>query len=132
MRTLHKEVKLYGTAHIQGMIDGMIAELALHEHDFDLRLILVEAVTNAHTHGNEGDSAKPVLVRYGLEGGRLELQVEDCGQSRELAIPGEIADDELLNERGRGLFLIGCLADRVEMIRNIMYISKNVSVSQTV
>ncbi|WP_151734594.1 ATP-binding protein ['Paenibacillus yunnanensis' Narsing Rao et al. 2020] len=132
MRILQSEVKLYGAEHTQRIIDGMIAELDLHEHAFDIRLILAEAITNAHMHGNGGDSAKPILVRYVLDAGWLELQVEDCGPGiTGLPIPNEISDDALLNDRGRGLFLIRCFADRVEMRGNIMCISKNISISHT-
>ncbi|MEK4059240.1 MULTISPECIES: ATP-binding protein [Paenibacillus] len=127
MNAVHKEVLLHGLEHTQGIIDGIIEELDLEAYAFDIRLILVEAITNAYYHGNLSDCTKPIYIRYLLRDELLKLQVEDSGEGgRDLVIPQDISSDELLDDGGRGLYLISCFSDSVEMIRNTMYISKNV------
>ncbi|MCE3201803.1 ATP-binding protein [Paenibacillus sonchi] len=125
MNAVQKEIRLYGLEQQQRIIDGIIQELGLEDYAFDIRLILIEAITNAYYHGNLSDCTKPIIVRYLLSGKRLELQVEDSGEgSGSLVFPETISGDELLDEGGRGLYLIRCFSDKAEMIRNTMYISK--------
>lgn len=127
METVHKEVMFCGLGNHQVIIEDIIRDLELEPYAFDIRLILMEAVTNAYYHGNHSDCTKPITIRYFLCGGLLNLQVEDSGDGeRNLLIPQEIGDGELLEDGGRGLYLIRCFSDSVEMIRNTMFISKNV------
>lgn len=127
METVQKEVMFCGLGNHQVIIEDIIQELELEPYAFDIRLILMEAVTNAYYHGNLSDCTKPITIRYLLCGGLLNLQVEDSGDGeRNLLIPQEIGDGELLEDGGRGLYLIRCFSDSVEMIRNTMFISKNV------
>lgn len=127
METVQKEVMFCGLGNHQVIIEDIIQDLELEPYAFDIRLILMEAVTNAYYHGNLSDCTKPIIIRYLLCGGLLNLQVEDSGDGeRDLQIPQEIGDGELLEDGGRGLYLIRCFSDSVEMIRNTMFISKNV------
>lgn len=127
METAHKEIMFCGLGKHQGIIEDIIQELELEPYAFEIRLILMEAVTNAYYHGNHSDCSKPITIRYLLSGGVLNLQVEDSGDGEcELLIPQGIGDGELLEDGGRGLYLIRCFSDSVEMIRNTMFISKNV------
>lgn len=127
METLHKEVMFCGLEQHQRIIDDIIKELDLESYAFDIRLILMEAVTNAYYHGNLSDCTKPIYIRYLLRDELLKLQIEDSGDgSRELLIPQEIKSEELLEDGGRGLYLIRCFSDSVEMVHNTMFISKSV------
>ena len=109
------------------IIDGIIQELDLEVYAFDIRLILIEAVTNAYYHGNLSDCNKPITIRYLLRDQLLKLQVEDSGTGAEgLVFPENINNDELMDEGGRGLYLIRCFSDSAEMIHNTMYISKSI------
>ncbi|MDF2924084.1 MAG: hypothetical protein K0R57_2998 [Paenibacillaceae bacterium] len=125
MNSWQKEVKLYGLDHHQTVIDGIISELQLETNAFDVKLILAEAIINAHHHGNRSDCTKPIYIRYLLEENLLNLQIEDCGEGVGIVdIPREIGDEHLLDDSGRGLFLIRCFADNVEMIDNTIHIEK--------
>jgi serine/threonine-protein kinase RsbW len=125
MESFHKEVTLYGLRSQQSVIDHIIEDLQLEDDAFDVRLILVEAVTNAHYHGNQSDGSKPIMVRYSLEKECLSIQVEDSGEGTgTLVFPEQMNTEDLLEEGGRGLFLIRCLSDHVEMIRNTIHINK--------
>ncbi|AIQ42288.1 ATP-binding protein [Paenibacillus sp. FSL R5-0912] len=127
MAAIQKEVMLHGLECHQMIIDGIIQELDLEAYAFDIRLILIEAVTNAYYHGNLSDCSKPITIRYLLLDQLLELQIEDSGAGdSELVFPEAIGSDELLEEGGRGLYLIRCFSDSAEMIHNTMYISKSI------
>ncbi|WP_074087833.1 MULTISPECIES: ATP-binding protein [Paenibacillus] len=130
MRAVQKEIRIHGLEQHQRIIDGIIEELHLEAYAFDIRLILIEAITNAYYHGNHSDASKPIIIRYLLSGEQLELQVEDSGEGAgTLVFPDMISSDELLDEGGRGLYLIRCFSDQVDMIHNTMYISKCVNPS---
>lgn len=125
MEAVQKEIKLHGLENHHRVIDRIIQELHLEHYAFDIRLILIEAITNAYYHGNRSDCTKPITIRYLLSGGQLNLQVEDSGEEEaNLVFPDAISNEELLDEGGRGLYLIRCYSDSVEMIHNTMYISK--------
>ncbi|MNB82424.1 anti-sigma F factor [compost metagenome] len=127
METLHKEVMFCGLGNHQSIIEGIIQELDLEQYAFDIRLILMEAVTNAYYHGNLSDCTKPITIRYLLNGELLNLQVQDSGAgARELVIPDQIGDEQLLEDGGRGLYLIRCFSDSAEMIHNTIFIKKSI------
>lgn len=127
MAICQKEVVLFGLDHHQALIDGIIRDLgrSVEPAAFDVRLILAEAVTNAYVHGNGGDCTKPIYIRYSLEGNHLSLQVEDVGKKAGAwEIPLDIDENRLLDEGGRGLFLIRSFSDHVEMVDNTINIVK--------
>ncbi|WP_042200547.1 ATP-binding protein [Paenibacillus camerounensis] len=127
MEILHKEVMFCGLGNHQSIIEGIIQELDLEQYAFDIRLILMEAVTNAYYHGNLSDCTKPITIRYLLNGELLNLQVQDSGAGAcGLVIPDQIGDEELLEDGGRGLYLIRCFSDSAEMIHNTIFINKSV------
>jgi serine/threonine-protein kinase RsbW len=122
-----KEVVLFGLDHHQGLIDGIIRDLGpeVEQVAFDVKLILAEAVTNAYFHGNGEDCTKPIYIRYSLDGSHLNLQVEDTGgKSGYRDIPLDIDESRLLDEGGRGLYLIRSFSDHVEMVDNTINIVK--------
>lgn len=128
MEPVQKEVILCCLEHHHNIIDEIIQDLRVDECVFDIKLILHEAITNAHYHGNNRDCKKRIYVRYILKDKHLNIQVEDCGDGvRKLIFPERIDNLHLLDEGGRGLYLIRCLSDNVEMINNTIYIDKNLS-----
>ncbi|WNS44609.1 ATP-binding protein [Paenibacillus sp. MMS20-IR301] len=127
MGAVQKEVMLRGLECHQMIIDGIIEELNLEAYAFDIRLILIEAVTNAYYHGNLSDCSKPITIRYLLRDKLLKLQIEDSGAGGGvLLFPETISNEELLEDGGRGLYLIRCFSDTVERVDNTMYISKSI------
>ena len=125
---MHKvigEYVLYGLKEYEKIVNNIIAELRLEEEAFDVKLILTEALNNAVRHGNCNDTAKPVFLRYALNAGVLRLDIEDSGQGFAATdIKSEIGDDDLMSEDGRGLYLINCLADKLECKKNVLTIKK--------
>jgi anti-sigma regulatory factor (Ser/Thr protein kinase) len=79
---------------------------------FRLRVALAEALANAIMRGNSEDPSKHVRVRAELFAESIHLSIEDQGDGFapiEPTLPESLEDD-----RGRGLFIISQLADRVE------------------
>lgn len=116
---------IQGLTNYNSIIEEIIKKLQLSDHWFDIKLILTEAITNAFNHGNKGDKEKPILIRFAYDGKKVIFEIVDCGDSEEdLIIPNEINDSSLLEERGRGLFLVQCLTDKVELYKNTLRIEK--------
>lgn len=77
-------------------------------------LLASEVVTNAIEHGNQNDESKRVIIEFRSLPGRSECWVEDEGNGfdRE-AIADPLASENLLEDVGRGIFLIERMADEV-------------------
>ena len=85
-----------------------------HTIQFNCRVALSEALTNAITYGNCGDLAKHVLVRVQFGRTAIEMEVEDEGAGFDPdSIPDPTQPDRLHNPDGRGIFMIQRLVDEV-------------------
>ncbi len=77
-------------------------------------LLASEAVTNAIEHGNANDESKKVIIEMLNSGKTAELWVEDEGvgyNRKDVADP--LSKEHIMDDGGRGIFLIESLADRV-------------------
>lgn len=83
-----------------------------------LRLFLDEAITNAWLHGNHENASLPIQVRWRRHNG-YAIQVEDRGNGFD---PDQIIDplspEGLLQEHGRGVFIIRSLCDWAHWKKN--------------
>lgn len=127
MDTKGKELILYGLENYKEVISKIISELGIFSYEFDIRLILTEALTNAFNHGNESDKSKPIYLEYYYDGKSVTFEIKDSGsKAKVICIPEKISDEDLLNDHGRGLFLIKCLADEFYLRDNAIIIKKNI------
>ena len=83
----------------------------------DLRLAVSEATTNAiRAHANLGSSER-ITIRFGLEGDRIEVEVQDRGSGfdpEKLDPAGPLTDKGRLEyEGGFGIPLMKILADEI-------------------
>ena len=118
---------LYGLSKYESIIDKIIKDIRCHDNYFDVKLILTEALTNAFNHGNKKDDEKPIYLRYEYEyqDKYVKFEIEDSGDiSRNMVMSRELSDDNILNNSGRGLFLINCIADEVYFQGNTIVIQK--------
>lgn len=123
------EFILYGLSEHKQIIDKVIDDLNASEYSFDIRLILTEALTNAFKHGNKMDIDKPIYLRYLYDNSSVRFEIEDCGSGLKNLIANEkISEENLLDDQGRGLFLIKNLSDNIEMKKNILVIQKSLLV----
>ncbi|NIT58922.1 MAG: ATP-binding protein [Aliifodinibius sp.] len=82
-----------------------------------IMLSLSEAVNNAIIHGNNKNPEKQVVVHSALdeENRILTISVEDEGEGFDPEeIPDPLKEENLLNESGRGVYLIRQYADELQ------------------
>lgn len=86
-----------------------------------IMLTLSEAVNNAIMHGNEEDPSKQVIIETTLndDSKLLKISVEDEGDGFDPdSLPDPLRDENLMNEGGRGVYLIKQYADELEFSQN--------------
>lgn len=82
--------------------------------DFNFRVGLTEALSNAMLYGNSHDPSKRVLVEIALQSGRLEARITDQGKGFDpTTVPDPTSPENLAKPCGRGLFLMRQLLDEV-------------------
>ncbi|MFZ7101638.1 MAG: ATP-binding protein [Peptococcaceae bacterium] len=120
-----KKYVLYGIKKFEKVIEEINERFKDYQDLSSIVLILSEAVSNAFKHGNKCDCAKPIYIQLKLKGNLLSMEVEDSGPGlKNVIIPENIAEEDILNEHGRGLFLIRCFADKIEINKNRIIIKK--------
>lgn len=128
MIVVHNEFIIYGLEEYKNIIYQIEMELDLQGSFFDIQLMLTEGITNAYQHGNQGDSSKAIKIMYELNNTNLHLEIQDCGDGvDQVRIPQCIAEDSILDQNGRGLFLIRCISDKVDFCNNRLIIEKNLN-----
>lgn len=92
----------------------------LNEDQFDTVLLtLSEAVTNAILHGNKIDPSKKVQVKAHLDDETLSISVKDEGEGFDPNdLPDPLQEENILNEGGRGVFIIEQFAEEVNFSEN--------------
>jgi len=83
-----------------------------------LGMAVRESVVNAVIHGNRYNARKKVRLTVAGNQDRLSITVTDEGQGFDWkAIPDPVAAGNLLEQSGRGLFLIRTFVDEVDIRR---------------
>ncbi|MEW5702931.1 MAG: ATP-binding protein [Candidatus Zixiibacteriota bacterium] len=84
----------------------------------DLAIVTSELVNNAIVHGNRGDAAKTVSLSVKINRDKVVIRVSDEGEGFDpAAIPDPLANENLLREVGRGVFIVRSLMDDVRFER---------------
>ena len=103
-----------------GKIGGDMAKVLDHYHGDSENLanqintVLTEALVNAIKHANAADPTKEVLIRINISDKELAIRVFDSGEGFDLnTVSGPCFESDVLNEKGRGLFIIRSLMDSV-------------------
>ncbi|MGH8014892.1 MAG: ATP-binding protein [Candidatus Zixiibacteriota bacterium] len=82
----------------------------------DIAISVSELVNNAIAHGNSQDTSKKVIVEINKSGDVVSISVGDQGggfNPNELDDP--LAEENLLKEVGRGIFIVKSLMDSVKI-----------------
>ena len=75
-----------------------------------------EAAVNAVLHGNAYDPDKKMTVSFENTGKSLVIKISDQGRGlRDEDIPDPLAEENLLKQSGRGIFLIRSFMDEVKI-----------------
>lgn len=123
-----REYSLYGLEPLEQIIIEVLEYIEDAIDFFDLQLILSEAISNAFFHGNQGDVTKPIHLKVIVEKPIITFKIKDAGPStQEFNIHAEIEEEDILSERGRGLFLLKCFTDHMDYIHNTLILKKKMS-----
>ena len=115
IRTLKLPSNVESISSVENLIDEISIELALNEESYGNVLISVtEAVNNAIQHGNKYQSELMVTVLVLNGSDAFCFSVSDEGSGFDfLNLPDPTAPQNILNEHGRGVYLMQNLADEV-------------------
>lgn len=86
------------------------------DDDFNrIMLAVSEAVNNAIIHGNKENPDKKTYVDASLKGRTLKISIQDEGEGfNPQDISDPLKEENLLNEGGRGIYLIKQYSDKVQ------------------
>lgn len=117
-RKLVLDSKFDEMERLESFIDELKQWTNFNDEDSSrIMLTLSEAVNNAIVHGNKENPEKKVTVmsRFDPENGILTISVEDEGDGfNPNDIPDPLKEENLLNEGGRGVYLIEQYADDLQ------------------
>ncbi|MCA0386288.1 MAG: ATP-binding protein [Firmicutes bacterium] len=92
---------------------------------FEIKLVISELLMNAFFHGNAGIESLPIKIIASVTSEHFYLEVIDTGiKPKEIVIADTLNPDDLLNESGRGLFLVNAVTDKCYVQGNSIIIKK--------
>jgi serine/threonine-protein kinase RsbW len=92
---------------LHGLDDDSIADLAIST---------TELINNAIIHGNKSDPEKSVTIEIEFFNDHLTISISDQGTGfRPEDIPSPIADENIMKEAGRGIFIVRSLVDDLKI-----------------
>jgi serine/threonine-protein kinase RsbW len=101
------DVFLEGTLRGFGIDESAVADIAIS---------VSELVNNAMVHGNKSSQEKMVTVRIKKSRNDVTVSVSDEGAGfNPTHVPNPLDDENLLQEVGRGLFIVRSLMDKVDV-----------------
>ncbi len=105
---------------VEGFIHSVNRAAHLDEEGYyKLLVATTEAVNNGIIHGNKRVAKKKVTVTCILSSSLLVVRVHDQGPGFDAAsLPNPLAEENLLREHGRGVFLIRSLMESVQFERH--------------
>ncbi len=113
------ESKLESVERAEELAHEFARSAGFHEDDqFRIGMAVRESMVNAVHHGNQYDPQKKACLRMELEARELVVTVTDQGPGFDLSlVPDPLAEENLLKQSGRGVFLIRTLMDEVSVRR---------------
>lgn len=96
---------------VEGLLRGWGADESIIA---DIAISVSELVNNAIVHGNKADMSKTVSVKVTREKDSAVITITDKGKGFDPdGIANPVADENLLKEVGRGIFIVKSLMDSV-------------------
>ncbi len=97
---------------IEGILRGYGADESMIA---DIAISVSELVNNAICHGNKSSGEKTVKVSISRNGSKVAITIADQGGGFDPNhIEDPLADENLLKEAGRGIFIVKNLMDSIE------------------
>ena len=101
------DVFIEGTLRGFGTDESVVADIAIS---------VSELVNNAIVHGNRSVIDKTVRVSITRKNDTVTIKISDQGEGFDpSSVPDPLADANLLQEVGRGLFIVRSLMDKVDV-----------------
>ena len=102
---------------VDGFLEGTLRGYGVDESAVaDIAISVSELVNNAIVHGNKVSPHKMVTVRISRARKTVTVSVSDEGGGFDPTdVPNPLADENLLHEVGRGLFIVRSLMDKVDV-----------------
>jgi len=100
---------------VEGFLERLNERLHLEETKYNKLLVATtEAVNNGILHGNKRDPKKKVTLTCEINSQHIVIHVQDEGSGVDPdTLPDPLAEENLLRENGRGVFLMRSLMDNV-------------------
>lgn len=100
---------------VENLIEKLSEILSLGDELIgNISVCLIEAVNNAITHGNGSEVTKLVILEYRIKNNSLIFSIIDEGSGFDFdEVPDPTLPENLENIKGRGIFLIKNLSDKV-------------------
>jgi serine/threonine-protein kinase RsbW len=101
---------------VDNVIEAVNELMAFKEDEATaVSISVIEAGTNAIQHGCSNESRLRVELRFVVEDAQLTIEVEDPGGGFDPdRLPDPTSPDNILKERGRGIFIIRQMMDEVD------------------
>jgi len=81
----------------------------------DFAISVSEIVNNAIAYGSDGDRSKPISVEVEIDKNEVIIIIKDQGKGfNPDNLPNPLAKENLLNQVGRGIFIVRSLMDSVD------------------
>jgi serine/threonine-protein kinase RsbW len=117
--TVTSESTFYGLEQCETQIDSLLRTIPSTYDPFAVKLILSELLMNAHKHGNSEDHNLPIKVIVSISEDELALEVLDMSiRMEDIPIKTDINPDNILDEHGRGLYLVNAFSDKLTIDNN--------------
>jgi serine/threonine-protein kinase RsbW len=103
---------------VDEFLEGWLRQKNIPEDSIaDLAIAVTELVNNAIKHGNKNDRKKKVTVFLSYVNGEARAVISDEGKGfNPENISNPIAEENLLKEIGRGIFIVKSLMDEVRFL----------------
>lgn len=102
---------------VDEFIEGILRRYAADESVIaDIAISVSELVINAIAHASRSSPDKSIVVKVGKTNGEVKISVSDQGKGfNPDEIDDPLADENLLKEAGRGIFIVRSLMDTVDI-----------------
>jgi serine/threonine-protein kinase RsbW len=97
----------------ENLVVGIARDAGFPEDDLHkIGMAVRESIVNAVVHGNRYNRRKRVHLAVASTAGQLKILIGDEGEGFDVsALPDPVADSNLLQQSGRGIFLIRAFVD---------------------
>ncbi|MBI4547391.1 MAG: ATP-binding protein [Ignavibacteriae bacterium] len=101
---------------VESFLEHVNDHLQLDDSQFNKLLVATtEAVNNSIVHGNKRDPRRKVVITCEVNHAVLIVRVHDEGPGVDTSnLPNPLAEENLMRENGRGVFLMRSMMDSVE------------------